>query len=96
MSSKIENITDRELLETIYDEMVSMKKLIHHIPNWISVSYVSNHIGLSNDSVRYRLVESGDYEYGKDFKYIGKRKLVVNKSVLHTLKRLRKPKGVTK
>ena len=91
-----EEITDRNLLETIYEEMVSVKKLIQSIPNWISVSDVATHIGLSNDSVRYRVVNSGDYEFGVDFKYIGTKRLVLHKSILHTLKRLRKPKGVSK
>ena len=93
MSFSQQNISDRDLLETIYTEMISVKKLIHSIPNWISVSDVSTHIGLSNDSVRNRVVNSGDYECGVDFKYIGSKRLVLHKSILHTLKRLRKPKG---
>lgn len=95
VTSQLKNISDRDLLVNLYSEVLKVKELIHSIPNWISVSDVSNHIGLSNDSVRNRVVYSGDYENNVDYKYIGKR-LVINKNVLHTLKRLRKPKKVSK
>lgn len=96
MYSEFAKISDRDLLISLYEEVLNVKKLIHSIPNWISVSDVSHHLGLSSESIRNRVVYSGDYECDVDFKYIGKRKLVINKNVLHTLKRLRKSKGVSK
>jgi len=98
-TENINNLTDRELLETIYrdtlslkDELKTLKKTIYSIPQWISITDIANYREMSKESVRHRVVNSGDYELDKDYKYDGKR-IVVNKNIIHTIKRQRKPKG---
>lgn len=97
-TENINKLTDRELLETIYrdtlslkDELKTLKKTIYSIPQWISITDIANYREMSKESVRHRVVNSGDYELDKDYKYDGKR-IVVNKNIIHTIKRQRKPK----
>lgn len=98
ITENINKLTDRELLETIYrdtlslkDELKTLKKTIYSIPQWISITDIANYREMSKESVRHRVVNSGDYELDKDYKYDGKR-IVVNKNIIHTIKRQRKPK----
>jgi len=98
MDTDISKLTDRKLLEMIHsdtlslkDELKTLKKTIYSIPQWISITDIANHREMSKESVRHRVVNSGDYELGKDYRYDGKR-IVVNKNIIHTIKRQRKPK----
>lgn len=92
------DFSDRELLKLIYtdmqiikDELLALKAVIHSIPQWISITDVANDKGMSKESIRHRIINSGDYEIDKDYRYDGKR-LVINKNIIHSLKRQRKAK----
>ena len=97
-TKNINKISDRELLERIYNdvtllknEIKTLKKTIYSIPQWISITDIANHREMSKESIRHRIVNSGNYELDKDYRYDGKR-IVVNKNIIHTIKRQRKPK----
>ena len=98
MDTDINKLTDRELLEMIHtdtlslkDELKTLKRTIYSIPQWISITDIANYREMSKESVRHRVINSGDYELDKDYRYDGKR-IVVNKNVIHTIKRQRKAK----
>mgnify|MGYP003521857400 FL=1 len=58
-------ISDRELLETIYEEMVSLKNIVSSFPNWIPLYVVSDEMNISYRQIYRRVVESGLYEIGR-------------------------------
>jgi len=91
MKLPTEHISDRDLLETIYKEMVSMKKLIEFIPQWIPIYVVSNNLEMSYRNMYKRVVESGVYQSNIDYKKVDN-EICVNKNIIHTLQRKRKPK----
>jgi len=88
----INKVTEKELLVSIYEEVLSLKETIKYIPNYISLSDVSSFHELSYKQLYKRVVESGDFEpdvhYKKD-----NGELKVSKNILHLLKRKRKPKS---
>ncbi len=88
----INKVTEKELLVSIYEEVLSLKETIKYIPNYISLWDVSSFHGLSYKQLYKRVVESGDFEpdvhYKKD-----NGELKVSKNILHLLKRKRKPKS---
>ncbi len=86
-------ISDRELLETIYEEMVSLKNIVSSFPNWIPLYVVSDEMNISYRQIYRRVVESGLYEENNHYKRIDG-DVCVNKSIIHTLKRKRNHKGV--
>lgn len=92
MSFQLENISERDLLVSIYEEVVSLRNTIKYIPNYISLNDVSEFHNLSYKQMYRRVVESGDFEEGNHYKKEGG-EIKVSKSILHLLKRKRKPKN---
>lgn len=92
METNIIEISDRDLLISIYEEMVSLRDTIRYIPNYISLSDVSEFHNLSYKQMYRRVVESGDFELDKHYKKDGG-EIKVSKSILHLLKRKRKQKN---
>jgi len=86
-----QNISDRDLLLSIYEEITSLRDAIKYIPNYISLNDVSEFHNLSYKQMYRRVVESGDFEDGKHYKK-DNGELKVSKNILHLLKRKRKPK----
>lgn len=94
MNSQFKNISDRDLLVSIYEEMVSLRDTIRYIPNFISMVDVADFHNLSYKQMYRRVVESGDFEEDTHYKRVNG-EVRVSKSILHLLKRKRKPKGVS-
>lgn len=92
MNSTLQNISDRDLLVSIYEEMVSLRETIKYIPNYISLVDVSDFHNLSYKQMYRRVVESGDFEEGSHYRRENG-EIRVSKSILHLLKRRRKPKS---
>ena len=92
MNSTLQNISDRELLETMYEEITSLKQTLNYYPQWIPIYLVAEEMQLSNRQMYKRVVESGIYEEGKHYKKIGN-DVCVNKKIIHTLRRKRKQKA---
>lgn len=91
MNSKLHNFSDRELLETIFEEMVSLKNIVGSFPKWIPLYIVSDEMDMSYRNMYRRVVESGLYEEDNHYKKVDG-EVCVNKSIIHTLKRKRKHK----
>ena len=93
MKVNINLISDRDLLETIYDEMVSLKKVVEFFPQWIPLNIVSDDMKMSYRNMYRRVVESGLYEMDNHYKRVDG-EVCVNKNIIHTLKRRRKQKSL--
>ena len=91
MSFSQTQITDRDLLISIYEEMVSLRDTIRYIPNFISLWDVSTFHNLSYKQLYKRVVDSGDFEPDTHYKK-DNGEIKVSKNILHLLKRKRKPK----
>jgi len=94
----LNDFSDRDLLkhlyidiQTIKEEVTLLRSVIHSIPEWISITDIANDKGMSKESVRHRVVNSGDYELNKDYRYDGKR-LVIHRNIIHTIRRQRRSK----
>ncbi len=85
------HISDRDLLVLIFEEIMSLKDIIQCIPEYISLCDVANHHTLSYKQLYRRVVDSGDFEPDTHYKKDGG-EIKVAKSILHLLKRKRKPK----
>lgn len=102
-------ITERELIESLLEKVSNMESVmnsyemiifeIHEAiistPSWIPLRTVADKKGLSSEALRKRIVESGDFEPNKDFKY-DRNKIMIHISVASQIERLRKPKSITK
>ena len=85
------HISDRDLLVSIFEEIVSLKDTIKYIPEYISLWDVAKFHKLSYKQLYRRVVESGDFEPDTHYKKDGG-EIKVAKSILHLLKRKRRPK----
>ena len=94
----LEKLTDREILIKLFEEVQQLKETsdilsqsINSIPKWISITDVAKDKGMSKEAVRNKLINSGDFEIEKDYRYDGNR-LVVSRDILHYIRRQRKAK----
>lgn len=85
------HISDRDLLVSIFEEIVSLKDTIKYIPDYISLHDVATFHNISSKQLYRRVVDSGDFEPDTHYKKDGG-EIKVAKSILHLLKRKRKPK----
>lgn len=90
------DITTRDLLVAIYQEMQTMKQAFMSVPDYLEISEIAKFNDLSTKQLYKRVVSSGDFEEG--VQYIREDgNIKVSKSILHLLTRKRKkqtPKGV--
>ena len=89
MSFSKAQITEKELLISIYAEIKNMKEIIQFIPDWITIKDISINNGLGVRQVYRRVVESGNYENNKHFKKMDG-EIYVHKSIIHSLQRKRR------
>ena len=82
-------ITDRNLLEAIYQEMVSMKEAFMSVPDYLEISEVAKFNDLSTKQLYKRVVSSGDFEEDVQYKRVDGN-IKVSKSILHLLTRKRR------
>lgn len=82
-------ITDRNLLEAIYQEMVSMKQAFMSVPDYLEISEVAKFNDLSTKQLYKRVVSSGDFEEDVQYKRVDGN-IKVSKTILHLLTRKRK------
>jgi len=82
-------ISDRDLLISMYEEILNMKEVIQYIPNWISLNDVSVNNGLGNRQMYRRVVESGNYQINKHFKHMDG-EIYIHKSIIYSLQRKRR------
>lgn len=101
------NISQRDIIETINKEMVSLsqqvsalifemgqlKSIVAFAPEWIIIDDVATQKDISRQQLKRIVVESGLYTPHKQFKYMNN-KLYINISIVPLLKRTRKHKGV--
>ena len=89
------NITDRNLLEAIYQEMQTMKQAFMSVPDYLEISEIAKFNDLSTKQLYKRVVSSGDFEEGVQYKREDGN-IKVSKSILHLLQRKRRKtsKGV--
>ena len=83
------DITDRNLLEAIYQEMQTMKQAFMSVPNYLEISEIAKFNDLSTKQLYKRVVSSGDFEEGVQYKREDGN-IKVSKSILHLLTRKRK------
>jgi len=89
MKTNIINVTEKELLISIYEEIQNMKEIIQYIPNWITIKDVSDNNGLGVRQMYRRVVESGNYENNKHYKKMDG-EIYIHKSIIHSLQRKRR------
>ena len=101
------NISQRDIIETINKEMVSLsqqvstllyevgqlKSIVAFAPEWIIIDDVATQKDISKQQLKRIVVESGLYTPNKQFKYINN-KIYIHISIVPLLKRTRKHKGV--
>ena len=90
------DITDRDLLAAIYQEIQTMKQAFMSVPDYLEISEIAKFNDLSTKQLYKRVVSSGDFEEGVQYKREDGN-IKVSKSILHLLTRKRKkqtPKGV--
>ena len=83
------NITDRNLLEAIYQEMQTMKQAFMSVPDYLEISEIAKFNDLSTKQLYKRVVSSGDFEEGIQYKREDGN-IKVSKSILHLLQRKRR------
>ncbi len=85
---------EKEYLNKLDELLVLMTKLINSERTmstsieWIPVSAVAKHTGLTPDAVRKKL-KNGDFVEGCDFKYIGSR-ILINQGAIERIQRQRR------
>lgn len=89
MSFSQTQITEKELLISIYDEIKNMKEIIQFIPDWITIKDVSINNGLGIRQMYRRVVESGNYQNNIHYKTMDG-KIYIHKSIIHLLQRKRR------
>jgi len=82
-------ISDRDFLISIYEEIQNMKEVIQFIPNWITIKDVAINNGLGYRQMYRRVVESGNYKMDKHFKKMDG-EIYIHKSIIHSLQRKRR------
>lgn len=82
------DITDRDLLVSIYEEIQNMKDVIQFIPNWISITDTAKNNDLSYRQMYRRVIDSGRFESEIHYKHMDG-EIYVHKSILHLLQRKR-------
>ena len=101
------NISQRDIIETINKEMVSLsqqvsaliyevgqlKNIVSFAPEWIIIDDVATQKDISKQQLKRIVVESGLYTPKKQFKYMDN-KIYIHISIVPLLKRTRKHKGV--
>jgi len=87
------NVSDRDLLVSIYEEMVSLRDTIKCIPSFISLIDVAEFHHITYKQLYNRVVTSGDFEPDTHYKK-DNGEIKVSKSILHLLKRKRRPKNM--
>jgi len=101
------NISQRDIIETINKEMVSLsqqvsaliyevgqlKNIVSFAPEWIIIDDVATQKDISRQQLKRIVVESGLYTPNKQFKYMNN-KIYIHISIVPLLKRTRKHKGV--
>ena len=83
------DITDRNLLEAIYQEMQTMKQAFMSVPDYLEISEIAKFNDLSTKQLYKRVVSSGDFEEGVQYKREDGN-IKVSKSILHLLQRKRR------
>jgi len=101
------NISQRDIIETINKEMVSLsqqvsaliyevgqlKNIVSFAPEWIIIDDVATQKDISRQQLKRIVVESGLYTPNKQFKYMNN-KIYIHISIVPLLKRSRRHKGV--
>ena len=89
------DITNRDLLVAIYQEMQTMKQAFMSVPDYLEISEIAKFNDLSTKQLYKRVVSSGDFEEGVQYKREDGN-IKVSKSILHLLQRKRRKtsKGV--
>ena len=101
------NISQRDIIETINNEMVSLsqqvsaliyevgqlKNIVSFAPEWIIIDDVATQKDISRQQLKRIVVESGLYTPNKQFKYMNN-KIYIHISIVPLLKRSRRHKGV--
>jgi len=101
------NISQRDIIETINKEMVSLsqqvstllyevgqlKSIVAFAPEWIIIDDVATQKDISKQQLKRIVVESGLYTPNKQFKYMNN-KIYVHISIIPLLKRTRKHREV--
>ena len=89
------DITDRDLLAAIYQEIQTMKQAFMSVPDYLEISEIAKFNDLSTKQLYKRVVSSGDFEEGVQYKREDGN-IKVSKSILHLLQRKRRKtsKGV--
>ena len=101
------NISQRDIIETINKEMVSLsqqvstllyevgqlKNIVSFAPEWIIIDDVATQKDISKQQLKRIVVESGLYTPNKQFKYINN-KIYIHISIVPLLKRTRKHREV--
>ena len=82
-------ITEKDLLISIYEEIQNMKQIIEFIPNWITIKDVSDNNGLGVRQMYRRVVESGNYQNNTHYKKMDG-EIYIHKSIIHSLQRKRR------
>ena len=83
------NITDRNLLEAIYQEMQTMKQAFMSVPDFLEISEIAKFNDLSPKTLYKRVVSSGDFEEDVQYKRVDGN-IKVSKTILHLLTRKRR------
>ena len=89
MSNNIIEVSDRDLLESIYSKIISLSEIIEFFPDWISITDTARSNELSYRQMYNRVVESGNYQLDKHYKHMDG-EIYIHKSINHTLQRKRK------
>ena len=101
------NISQRDIIETINKEMVSLsqqvsaliyevgqlKNIVSFAPEWIIIDDVATQKDISKQQLKRIVVDSGLYTPSKQFKYINN-KIYIHISIVPLLKRTRRHKRV--
>lgn len=83
------DITDRNLLVAIYQEIQTMKQAFMSVPDFLEISEIAKFNDLSTKQLYKRVVSSGDFEEGVQYKREDGN-IKVSKSILHLLQRKRR------
>lgn len=81
-------ITDRNLLEAIYQEMLTIKQAFMSVPDFLEISEIAKFNDLSTKQLYKRVVSSGDFEEDIQYKRVDGT-IKVSKTILHLLQRKR-------
>jgi len=107
MTVLTQNISQRDIIETINKEMVSLsqqvstllyevgqlKNIVSFAPEWIIIDDVATQKDISKQQLKRIVVESGLYTPNKQFKYMNN-KIYIHISIIPLLKRTRKHREV--